>query len=184
MQPESRTPAVVAVARDDQHRFSKPVRDEVVLVAGHGVEGDAHAGATVRRRSRSRGTWTEPNLSQVHLIQRELFDQLAVEGHEVGPGELGENVTTTGIDLLALPLGTRLRLGDRAEVELTGLRTPCASLDRFQPGLMRRLIRREHGVTHFRAGVMAVVVEGGVVRAGDAIAVEVPAAPHEPLPRL
>jgi hypothetical protein len=184
MESERPTPAVIAVARDDRHRFSKPLRDEIVLVAGHGIEGDAHAGETVRRRSRFRGTWTEPNLRQVHLIQRELFDELAVEGHEVAPGELGENVTTTGIDLLALPVGARLRLGDSAEVELTGLRTPCVQLDRFQPGLMRRLIRRERGGTRLRAGVMAVVVEGGVVRAGDRVAVELPAAPHAALPRL
>ncbi|MEI5583613.1 MULTISPECIES: MOSC domain-containing protein [unclassified Agromyces] len=184
MESESPEPAVVAVARDDRHRFSKPQRDEVVLVAGHGVEGDAHAGTTVTRRSRFRGTRTEPNRRQVHLIQGELFDELAVEGHEVAPGELGENVTTTGVDLLALPLGTRLRLGASAEVELTGLRTPCVQIDRFQPGLMVRMIRRERGATRLRAGVMAVVLEGGVVRPGDAIAIDLPAGPHEPLPRL
>lgn len=184
MQPESRASTVVAVARDDRHRFSKPLRDEIVLLTGLGIEGDAHAGETVRRRSRFRGTWTEPNLRQVHLIQRELFDELAVEGHEVAPGELGENVTTAGIDLLALPLGTRLRLGDAAEVELTGLRTPCVQLDRFQPGLMRRLIRRERGTTRLRAGVMGVVVEGGVVRAGDRVEVALPPEPHAELPRL
>lgn len=184
MQSERSVPVVVAVARDDRHRFSKPVRDEIVLVTGHGIEGDAHAGETVRRRSRFRGTWTEPNLRQVHLIQRELFDELAVEGHEVAPGELGENVTTAGIDLLALPRGARLRLGDSAEVELTGLRTPCAQLDRFQPGLMRRLIRRERGGTRLRAGVMGVVVEDGIVRPGDRIAVTLPCEPHAPLPRL
>lgn len=175
-------PVVVSVARDDAHRFTKPVRDEIRLIAGHGIEGDAHAGATVRRRSRFRGTWTEPNVRQVHLLQRELLDELAVEGHEVAPGELGENVTTDGIDLLALPRGTRIRLGDSAEVELTGLRNPCVQIERFQPGLMKRLIRRDAAGTHRRAGVMAVVVEGGVVRAGDAISVELPAPPHETLP--
>jgi hypothetical protein len=174
---------VVAVARDDAHRFSKPLRDEIVLVGGHGIEGDAHAGSTVRRRSRFRGTWTEPNVRQVHLIQSELFDELAVEGREIGPGELGENVTTVGLDLLALPLGTRLRLGDAAEVELTGLRNPCVQIDRFQPGLMKRLIRRDGaGATHRRAGVMAVVVESGRVRPGDPVSVVLPPAPHDPLP--
>ncbi len=174
---------MVAVARDDAHRFSKPLRDEIVLIEGHGIEGDAHAGPTVRRRSRLRGTWTEPNVRQVHLIQRELFDELAVEGREVGPGELGENVTTAGLDLLALPLGTRLRLGDAAEVELTGLRNPCVQIDRFQPGLMKRLIRREAaGVIRRRAGVMAVVVASGRVRAGDPVSIVLPPAPHEPLP--
>lgn len=176
---------MVAVARDDAHRFSKPLRDEIVLIDGHGIEGDAHAGATVRRRSRFRGTWTEPNVRQVHLIQSELFDELAVEGREVGPGELGENVTTVGLDLLALPLGTRLRLGDAAEVELTGLRTPCVQIDRFQPGLMKRLISRDAaGTTRRRAGVMAVVVLGGRVRAGDPVSVVLPPAPHEPLPAV
>lgn len=184
MESERSGPAVVAVARDDRHRFSKPLVDAIVLIAGHGIEGDAHAGPTVTRRSRFRGTWTEPNLRQVHLIQRELFDELAVEGHEVAPGELGENVTVAGLDLLALPLGTRLRLGDSAEVELTGLRTPCVQLDRFQPGLMRRLVRRERGATRLRAGVMGVVVEGGVVRPGVAVEVELPAEPHTTLPRL
>jgi hypothetical protein len=177
------SPTVVAVARDDGHRFSKPLRDEIVLVAGHGIDGDAHAGATVRRRSRYRGTWVEPNVRQVHLLQRELFDELAVEGHEVGPGELGENVTTDGVDLLDLPLGTRIRLGDAAEVELTGLRNPCVQIERFQPGLMKRLLRRDgKGAPHRRAGVMAIVVEDGVVRAGDPITVVLPRAPHEALP--
>ena len=182
---ETPSPTVVAVARDDAHRFSKPLRDEIRLVEGHGVEGDAHAGATVRRRSRFTGTWTEPNRRQVHLVQVELFDELAVEGHEVAPGELGENVTTAGVDLLALPLGTRIRLGDAAEVELTGLRNPCVQIERFQPGLMKRLIRRDaKGATHRRAGVMAIVVEGGVVRPGDPIIVVLPAEPHELLPVL
>jgi len=144
---EAPAASVLAVARDDAHRFTKPVRDEIRLIAGHGIEGDAHAGATVRRRSRFRGTWTEVNVRQVHLLQRELFDELAVEGHEVAPGELGENITTQGLDLLALPLGTRIRLGDSAEVELTGLRNPCVQIERFQAGLMKRLIRRD------RAGV-------------------------------
>jgi MOSC domain-containing protein YiiM len=119
----------------------------------------------------------------VHLIQLELFDELAVEGHEVAPGELGENVTIAGVDLPALPLGTRIRLGDAAEVELTGLRNPCVQIERFQPGLMKRLIRRDgRGATLRRAGVMAIVVEGGVVRPGDAIVVSLPAGPHEALP--
>ena len=174
---------MIAVARDDGHRFSKPVRAEIELIAGHGIEGDAHAGATVRRRSRFRGTWTEANVRQVHLLQRELFDELAVEGHEVAPGELGENVTTEGVDLLGLPLGTRIRLGDSAEVELTGLRNPCVQIERFQAGRLKRLIRRDGaGATRRRAGVMAIVVEGGVVRPGDPIVVDLPNAPHEPLP--
>ena len=145
-------PVVVAVARDDAHRFSKPLRDAIVLIAGHGVEGDAHAGPKMRHRSRVKRVDIPPNLRQVHLIQRELFDELAALGHEIAPGELGENVTTVGIDLLSLPRGTRIRLGDSAEVELTGLRNPCVQIDRFQSGLMKRLIRRAILASMWAAG--------------------------------
>jgi MOSC domain-containing protein YiiM len=176
------TGVIVAVCRSAGHTFSKAPQEHVRLVAGLGVEGDAHAGPRMRHRSRVKGADTPPNLRQVHLIQRELFDELAVEGHEVAPGELGENVTTAGIDLLALPRGTRIRLGDSAELELTGLRNPCVQIDRFQPGLMKRLVRRDGaGETHRRAGVMAVVVDGGTVRPGDALEITLPDGPREPL---
>ena len=184
MTPSPEQPAVIAVARDDAHRFSKPLRDEITLITGHGVEGDAHAGPTMIRRLRYKPTETLPNLRQVHLIQRELFDDLAVDGFDVAPGDLGENITTTGIDLLALPRGTRLRLGDHAEVELTGLRNPCTQLDTWHPGLMKRLIRRRNGVIVRLAGVMAIVVRGGRVRPGDALTVTAPPEPHEPLQRV
>lgn len=184
MTPVPDRPSVVAVARDDAHRFSKPLRDEITLIAGHGVEGDAHAGPTMIRRVRYKPTETLPNLRQVHLIQRELFDDLAVDGFDVTPGDLGENITTTGVDLLALPRGTRLRLGDDAEVELTGLRNPCKQLDTWHPGLMKRLIRRRNGVIVRLAGVMAIVVRGGRVRPGDALTVTAPPEPHEPLQRV
>ena len=177
------SPTVVAVARDDGHRFSKPLRDEIVLIAGHGIDGDAHAGADgAASLARSRARGRSRTVRQVHLIQRELFDELAVEGHEVAPGELGENVTTAGVDLLDLPLGTRIRIGDAAEIELTGLRNPCVQIERFQPGLMKRLIRRDgKGAPHRRAGVMAIVVEGGVVRPGDTVTVELPRGPARSL---
>lgn len=184
MNPASAGPAVVAVARDAAHRFSKPPRDQVTLVAGHGVQGDAHAGPTMVRRVRYKPTETLPNLRQVHLIQRELFDDLAIDGFEVAPGDLGENITTTGIDLLALPRRTRIRLGDDAEIELTGLRNPCRKLDAWQPGLMKRLIRRRNGVIVRLAGVMAIVVHGGDVRPGDGITTTLPPEPHEPLERV
>ena len=178
----AQSPVVVAVARDDAHRFSKPVRDEIMLIAGHGVDGDAHAGATVQHRSRIDASAPSPNLRQVHLIQRELFDDVALDGFHVEPGQLGENVTTNGIDLLALPRGTRIRLGDDAEVELTGLRNPCRQINRFQSGLMKQLVHRDAaGETHRRAGVMAVVVAGGVVRAGDQLTVTLPDGEPEPL---
>lgn len=159
--------------------MSKVERSAINLVGNHGVEGDRHAGPTRRHRARFRPTVEVPNLRQVHLIQSELFAELAAKGFAVAPGEMGENVTTAGIDLLALPTGTRLRLGDAAVVELTGLRTPCFKLDRWQPGLKMATIERgARNRIILKAGVMAVVVAGGEVRAGDAIEVELPAEPH------
>ena len=149
------------------------------------MEGDAHMGATVKHRSRVRRDPTEPNLRQVHLIHSELHDELRERGFHVAPGDMGENVTTRGVGLLALPTGTRLRLGEEAVVEVTGLRNPCSQLDGFQPGLMAAVLDRdEDGALVRKSGVMAVVVAGGVVRPGDAIAVELPAPPHRALERV
>lgn len=176
------TATVLTVAKDDAHRFSKPLRDEITLIAGIGVDGDSHAGLTVQHRSRVRREPTAPNLRQVHLIQRELFDDLAVDGFKVEPGQLGENVTTHGVDLLALPRGTRIRLGDEAEVEITGLRNPCTQIDGIEAGLMKRLIRRDaDGAMHRLAGVMAIVLSGGVVNPGDALVITEPDGVHEAL---
>jgi len=173
---------VVAVSRSEMHTFAKHNRDAVRLIAGFGVEDDAHGGPTVRHRSRVARDATRPNLRQVHLIHAELLDELAESGFDVAPGELGENLTTRGIPLLGLPTGARLRLGDDAVIELTGLRTPCVQIDRFQSGLLAKVVARaETGEIVRRAGVMSVVIEGGVVRTGDAIVVELPAAPHRAL---
>jgi MOSC domain-containing protein YiiM len=173
---------VVAVSAAPRHSFGKPVQPVIRLVAGLGVEGDAHLGVTVQHRSRLRHHRSDPNLRQVHLIHAELHDELGTAGFPVGPGEMGENVTTRGLDLLGLPTGTVLRLGDEASVELTGLRNPCVQLDRFQPGLMAATLDRDAaGGLRRKAGVMAVVLTGGDVRAGDAVTVELPGQPHRPL---
>ena len=173
---------VVAVSRDDAHRFSKPTRESITLIAGIGVEGDAHAGATVQHLSRVRRDPTTPNLRQVHLIHSELFDEVADRGHEVHPGALGENITTAGIDLLALSRGTRLELGDDAVIEITGLRNPCTQINGLSEGLMKELVHLDDtGATVRLAGVMSVVLEGGVVRPGDGIRVIPPAGRFEPL---
>jgi MOSC domain-containing protein YiiM len=177
---------VLAVARDGEHRFAKSAADAIALVPGLGVAGDAHCGATVRHRSRLAATPDAPNLRQVHLIHAELFEELAAAGFAVGPGALGENVTTQGIDLLALPRGARLRLGEAALVELTGLRNPCRQIDdNVGAGAMAATLERAaDGSLVRKAGVMAVVLEGGEVRAGDVIAVQfVPeiSAPLEPV---
>jgi MOSC domain-containing protein YiiM len=175
---------VLAVARDGEHRFSKQPMPEIALLEGLGVEGDAHAGVLVRHRSRVWADPTQPNLRQVHLIQAELFDELAPLGHDLAPGDLGENVTTRGIDLLALPRGALLRLGAAALIEVTGLRNPCAQIDAFQRGLLRRVLVREGDRMIRKTGVMAVVRAGGPVRPGDALALALPPLPHLPLERV
>lgn len=175
-------PTVVTVARDRAHRFSKPMCDEITLLAGIGVKGDAHAGATDQHRFHKRRDPTRPNLRQVHLIQSELFDELADRGFAVGPGELGENVTTSGIDLLSVPTGTRLHLGDQAVVEVTGLRSPCKHINGLQPGLLKAVVAAGVGQTvPHRTGVMSIVIAGGVVRAGDPIRVTLPSGEHHVL---
>ncbi|MCC2677034.1 MAG: hypothetical protein K0R58_3981 [Ramlibacter sp.] len=176
------TGQVVAVHRSSRHEFSKHPEDAITLIEGLGVEGDAHAGATVKHRSRVARDPSAPNLRQVHLLQSELFDELVARDHAVFPGDLGENVTTRGIDLLALPAGTMLRLGEVAELELTGLRNPCSQIDRFQKGLMAAVLDRDaQGHLVRRAGVMAVVRRGGIVRPHDAITIQLPPMPRKNL---
>ena len=174
---------VLAVARSAEHGFSKRVEPEGIrLVAGLGVEGDAHCGATVKHRSRVARDPRQPNLRQVHLIHAELHAVLRAAGFDVRPGQMGENITTEGVDLLGLPVGARLRLGDAAIVEITGLRNPCAQLNRIQDGLMAAVLGRDaEGRLIRKAGVMGIVVAGGLVRPGDIITVELPHAPHRPL---
>lgn len=175
-------PTVVAVSRSGSHTFSKPNAGSIRLVAGLGVEGDAHHGETVKHRSRVARDPNQPNLRQVHLIHVELHDELRSGGFTVGPGDMGENVTTAGVDLLGLPTGTKLALGTSAVIEVTGLRNPCAQLDGFQQGLLAAVLDRdEHGNLVRKAGIMAVVLTGGEVCPGDAIRIEFPPLPHSPL---
>lgn len=170
---------IEAVAKAPRHQLGKRRMHDIQLFAGLGVGGDAHAGATVKHQSAARRTPDAPNLRQVHLIHAELFEELATQGFAVGPGEIGENVTTRGIALLDLPCGTRLALGDTAVVELTGLRNPCLQLERLHPGLMAAVLGRDaEGGMIRKSGVMAIVVAGGTVRPGDAIGVTLPAEPH------
>jgi len=190
-------PRVVAVSKDDQHRFSKVPVASITLVEGHGVEGDAHAGAFVKHRSRVRKDPRQPNLRQVHLIHAELFAEARAMGHELAPGDLGENVLTEGVDLLGLPTGTLLDLGGPV-VRITGLRNPCVQINRFQPGLIKVVLAQADGTPASRpapptgsagasapvvrkAGVMAVVERGGEVRPGAPVTVTLPAEPHLPL---
>jgi MOSC domain-containing protein YiiM len=173
---------VTSVSSSATHTVSKTARVSIRLLPGLGVEGDAHAGETVQHRSRVKRTPGAPNLRQVHLLHAELHEELAAAGLVLTPGEMGENVTTRGVDLLALPVGTRLRLGEDAVVELTGLRNPCTQLDGLRPGLMAACLERDRtGRLVRKAGVMAIVASSGEVRPSDAIVVELPAGTHHPL---
>jgi MOSC domain-containing protein YiiM len=173
---------VTAVSRSAEHLFSKDNQNSIHLLADEGVDGDAHMGATVKHRSRVAKDPSKPNLRQVHLIHSELHDELQAAGFEVSAGKMGENITTRGIDLLGLPTGTRLRLGDSALVEVTGLRNPCAQLDNFQQGLMEAVLEQDgRGNLIRKAGVMGIVIVGGIVRPGDEIWIELPKRGHRPL---
>jgi MOSC domain-containing protein YiiM len=176
------TGTVTAVSVSPEHAFSKENRACVRLLEGLGVEGDAHLGVTVKHRSRVARDPTQPNLRQVHLIHSELLDELRGAGFDVHPGDLGENVTTRGVDLLGLPVGARLHLGGAAVVEVTGLRNPCSQFDRFHPGLTAAVLARDaDGNLVRKAGIMGVVAAGGEVRPGDEIRVVLPPGPHRAL---
>lgn len=176
---------VVAVARDGDHRFSKVLTEAIEIVAGLGVRGDAHAGETVNHHSRVRVDPTQPNLRQVHLIHAELFDEVGAKGFNVGPADLGENITTSGIDLLGLPRGAVLAIGDTVRLEATGLGNPCAQIDAFRRGLLAAVLDKQADGTLVRkSGIMTVALSGGTVRAGAPIRVELPAPPFLPLERV
>ena len=173
---------VVAVSLSALHEFSKPVQQSIRLLLGLGVEGDAHLGVTVQHRSRVAKDPTQPNLRQVHLVHAELHDELRAGGFQIVPGAIGENITTRGIDLLALPRGARLHIGSSAVVGVTGLRNPWGQLNDYQPGLMAAVLGRdEQGNLVRKTGVMGVVLAAGDVRAGDPIRVELPVEQHQRL---
>ena len=176
---------VLALACDDTHRFSKRIAGVIDLLAGLGVRRDVHEGVTVRHRSRVAADPTQPNLRQVHLIHSELFNELRTKGFDIGPSDLGENITTTGIDLLGLPRGTLLHIGDAAVLEVTGLRNPCAQIERFRTGLLAAVLdRAPDGSLIRKAGIMAIVRTGGRLHPGDTIRIERPPQPHLPLERV
>ncbi|MGW7725224.1 MOSC domain-containing protein [Streptomyces canus] len=176
---------VAAVSSNGEYSFTKPNRDSIMLLAGLGVEGDVHAGVTVKHRSRVAQDPTQPNLRQVHLIHEELFAEVSAEEFKVRPGDLGENITTRDIDLLGLPVGTLLSIGDHAVLEVTGLRNPCLQIDNFQDGLLKQVVGRdEAGNVVRRAGIMSIVKQGGPVGPGDTIKAELPSGPHRPLERV
>lgn len=176
---------ILTVAKSSSHTFHKPVIDQITLLTGLGVEGDAHMGITVKHRSRVAADPTQPNLRQIHLIQSELFHELLEKGFTVKAGDMGENVTTHGIDLLGLPRGTLLHIGDDAIVEVTGLRNPCAQIDKFQQGLLKAVLDRDaDGGLVRKAGIMGIIIKGGVVKPDDEVRAVLPPEPHHKLERV
>ncbi|TXS50028.1 MOSC domain-containing protein [Streptomyces sp. t39] len=180
------TGQVAAVSRNGTYSFSKPTRDSVTLLTGLGVEGDVHAGETIRHQFRMTYEPDLPNLRQVHLMHEELFAELRAKGFAVSAGELGENITTRGVDLLGLSTGALLHLGEQAVLEVTGLRNPCSKINDFRSGLLGEVFTMDPvtGGFTFKSGVMAVVRRGGTVRPGDSVQVEPPPFPHRPLERV
>lgn len=177
-------PQVLAVHRSETHSFSKPTVERIELIEGIGVAGDAHSGTTVKHRSRVRVDADQPNVRQVHLMHAELFDHLETVGHPVSPGDLGENITTRGLPLLELPVGTRLGIG-QAVITITGLRNPCQQINDFQPGLLKQVLRKDaDGNLERLTGVMGIVSRGGTIQAGDEVVVELPPEPHHPLTKV
>lgn len=173
---------IIAVSLSQTHSFSKPNQGSIKLLTGLGVEGDTHLGEKVQHRSRVKQNPDQPNLRQVHLIHAELHDELRANGFDVAPGQMGENITTRGIDLLGLPTGTKLHLGNKAIVEVTGLRNPCTQLDDFQSGLMKAVLDKdEEGNLIRKAGIMGIVLADGEVHVNDEIRAELPPEPHESL---
>lgn len=176
---------VISVSKSDEHTFSKQVLHSITLIAGEGVEGDAHCGKTVQHRWDVKADPTQPNLRQVHLIHSELFEELKEQGFDMAAADLGENITTRGIDLLSLPKGTQLVFPSQAVVTITGLRNPCPQIEAFQTGLLRAVLGRDSdGEIVRKAGVMGIVTQGGKINQGDVIEIIYPPKPHEKLERV
>nr|WP_319388473.1 MOSC domain-containing protein [uncultured Cohaesibacter sp.] len=185
MQDEILQGVVRAVSLDDRHAFSKKLKDSIRLLEGLGVEGDAHMGEKVQHRSRVRANPDQPNLRQVHLMHQELFEEMALKGFAIQPADMGENITTSGIDLLSLPTGAVLQIGAEAEVEITGLRNPCSQIEAWQPGLLKELVfKGEDGALVRKAGIMGIVLKGGIVKPDDGIRVILPAKPWQKMDRV
>jgi len=176
------SPFAIAVSCSAKHTFSKPNQKFIKLIKGLGVEGDAHAGKLVKHRYLVKCDPERPNIRQVHLMHGELLDRLNAEGFSVDPGQMGENITTQGVDLLSLPTGTRLEIGAKAVVEITGLRNPCHQIDKFQKGMLKAVLYKDaEGKLIREAGVMGIVLVGGEIHPGDPIVIDLPPKPHQPL---
>jgi MOSC domain-containing protein YiiM len=173
---------VKSVSKSLSHTFSKNVVGQIKLIEGLGVEDDVHLGKTVKHQYLAKKYPTSANLRQVHLIHYELIEELNENGFSVSDGDLGENITTIGIDLLNLPTDTILKIGNEAVVKITGLRNPCVQLDMFQKGLLKAVIEKdENGNVIRKCGIMGIVIKSGIVRIDDAIEIIFPQKPFKKL---
>jgi len=176
---------VHSLSSSAQHSFSKHTTHQVEVIKGIGIKGDAHAGVKVKHRSRVAKDPNQPNLRQIHLIHLELLKELVAKGYTVNPGDLGENITTEGISILNLPKDTILKIGENVAIQITGLRNPCHQIDKFQKGLLKEVVGKNDAGDIIRmAGIMAIVLEGGMIKVNDEILVELPALPHQKLERV
>jgi MOSC domain-containing protein YiiM len=177
--------SIIALSKSELHTFSKINCDKLLLLEGLGIDGDAHMGKTVKHRSRVKQDPNQPNLRQVHLIHSELFDEVAAKGYHVLPGQIGENITTRGIDLLSLPKGTILKIGSESLVEITGLRNPCSQLNTIKEGLMNAVLGKDDdGNLILKAGIMGIVIKGGEIHVNDSIEILLPQQPFVKLERV
>jgi MOSC domain-containing protein YiiM len=184
VQPRQMTGTIIALSKSSTHTMRKFNENSLHLLTGLGVEGDAHNGVTVKHRSRVAQDPTQPNLRQIHLIHAELHDELKAKGFDVAAGQMGENITTRGIDLLNLPKGTRLKIGETV-IEITGLRNPCHQLNGIQDGLLKAVLGRDEDDNLVRkAGIMGIVLQGGTIKITDLIHVKLPELPFIPLERV
>ncbi|GLV57128.1 MOSC domain-containing protein [Dictyobacter sp. S3.2.2.5] len=164
------TGTVIAVCRNPQPGLPKPVVDEIQLLDDLGVEGDYHAGKLVRHRYLARKYPDRPNLRQVLLVDAQAYQDIEQQDIQLGPGSMGENMTVQGLPLMLLAIGTQLLIGD-VLLEVTEVRTPCKQLNGMHPDLLQAVTTREQGKKRFKAGIMARILHGGAVRAGDHITI-------------
>ncbi|SRR6266446_5986019 len=165
---------VIAVCCNPEPDLPKPVVDAVHLIENWGVEGDYHAGSLVRHRYLAKKDPTRPNMRQVLLMDAAVFAELAQNDIHIGPGMMGENITIEGMAMMQLAVGTRLAIGS-AIVEVTERRSPCYQLNGIDPRLLKAVARKQDGQAIFKAGIMAQILQGGWVRAGDLVKVLSPA---------
>lgn len=147
---DSTSGRTIAVCRSDKKGTRKQNIREGVLEADFGLVGDAHADSTTHR--------------QVSLLAIESIEKMRALGFEVSPGDFAENLTTEGIDLLSLPVGTRLRIGKEVLLEITQIGKECHSGCAIFQQVGKCIMPEE--------GVFARVLHGGTVKTGDEIRIE------------